>query len=148
MQGETNLKKVMKDDGVDSVNLADFENKPVVSIKEIENKMGKAPWAVRVAINDRFGAVLITQNSGEGNRLHYHPDTDEFWFIVKGEWEWFIEGEGTKKVIENDIVLVKQGKKHRIMVTGKEQGIRLAITKPNVGHVFVESLDKETIHEV
>lgn len=138
MNGEKDLFKVMHDDGVDSVNLKDFENKSVVSLGEIESKMGDPPWAVRVVYNDRFGAVLIAQNPGEGNRLHYHPDADECWFIVKGEWEWFIEGERVKKVYKNDIILMKKNKKHRIKVIGKETGIRLAITKPDVEHIFVK----------
>lgn len=138
MEGEKNLFKVMQDDGVDSINVTDFENKSISYFDEIKKKMGNSPWAVRVAYNERFGAVLITQNPGQGNRLHYHPDADECWFIVEGQWEWFIEGEGTKKAQKNDIILVKKNIKHQIKVVGKEVGVRLAITKPDVEHVFVE----------
>jgi len=138
MNGEKNLYKVMHDDGVQNVNIIDFENKPVVSLDRLQEKAGSPPWAVRVVYNERFGGVLIAQRPGEGNRLHYHPDADECWIILKGEWEWFIEGEGTKKVYKNDIVLVKRDKKHRIKVVGKGLGVRFAITKPDVEHVFVE----------
>ena len=138
MDGEKNLHKILHDDGIDNVHITEFENASVTCFEEIEKKMGAAPWAVRVVYNERFGGVLIAQKTGEGNRLHYHPDTDECWVIMKGEWEWFIEGEGTKKVHKNDIVLVKQGKKHRIKVVGQEFGIRFAITKPDVEHVFAE----------
>lgn len=138
MNGEKDLHKVMHDDGVQNVNVIDFENKPVTSLDELQEKAGSPPWAVRVVYNERFGGVLIAQRPGEGNRLHYHPDADECWVILKGEWEWFIEGEGTKKVYKNDIVLVRRNRKHRIKVVGKELGIRLAITQPDVEHVFVE----------
>ncbi len=138
MNMEKDLAKVMVDDGVNNVNVEEFENRAITSIKEIEKKMGNAPWAVRVAYNERFGGVLIAQQPGCGNRLHYHPDADEFWFIIKGEWEWFIEGEGVRKARKNDIVLARKNKKHRMKVIGKETGIRLAITKPDVEHIFVE----------
>ena len=138
MKGEKDLIKVMRNDGVDKVSIVEFENKPVTSLQELKQNTGKPPWAVRVVYNERFGAVLIAQRPGEGNRLHYHPDADECWVILEGEWEWFIEGEGNKKVYRNDVILVKRNKKHRIKVIGKETGIRLAITKPDVEHVFVE----------
>ncbi len=138
MDGEKNLYKIFHDDGIANVDINSSANKSVTSFEEIGRKMGEPPWAVRIVYNERFGGVLIAQKPGEGNRLHYHPDTDECWVIIKGEWEWFIEGEGTKKVYENDIVLVKNNKKHCIKVVGKEPGIRFAITKPDVEHVFIE----------
>ena len=138
MEGEKNLLKVMEDDGVDQVNIKDFQNRTVNSLNDLEEKMGGPPWAVRVVYNDRFGGVLINQKPGEGNRLHYHPDADECWVILKGEWEWFIEGEGVQKIHKNDIILVKRGKKHYIKVVGTEPGVRFAVTKPDVEHVFVE----------
>ena len=98
--------------------------------------MGTDSWAVRVVYNKRFGGVLIQQKPGEGNRLHYHPDADECWVILAGEWEWYIEGEGVKKVSVNDIVLVKEGVKHKIKCVGNEPGIRFAITAPDVNHVY------------
>ena len=93
------------------------------------------PWAARVAFNEVFGAVLICQNPGEGNRLHYH-DVDEFWFIVEGVWEWLVEGK-KQRVYEGSSILVKKGQKHLIKAVGKEPGIRLAITQPDVEHIYV-----------
>jgi len=138
MAGEKNLLKIFHDDGIENIQITDFQNQPITSFEEISEKMGQAPWAVRTVYNDRFGGVLIAQRPGEGNRLHYHPDTDECWVILKGEWEWYIEGVGTKKVYEKDIILVQKNKKHRIKVVGNEPGVRFAITKPDVDHVFVE----------
>jgi len=138
MRGEKSLYKVMHDDGVGNVNISDFENRTQVSLDEIEAQMGAPPWAVRVAYNELFGGVLIAQEPGGGNRMHYHPDADEFWLIIKGVWEWFIEGEGTRRVRKNDFVLARKNKKHRMKVVGKTIGIRLAITRPDVEHIFVK----------
>jgi mannose-6-phosphate isomerase-like protein (cupin superfamily) len=137
---ENNINKILKDDGVDQskIDINEFVNLNSVSLEKIKKKFGKAPWASRVAFNDRFGAVLICQNPGEGNRKHYHPDADECWFIVEGEWEWFIEGTGVKKVKANDIVVVPKKTPHQIKCVGTKPGIRLAITKADVDHVYVK----------
>jgi quercetin dioxygenase-like cupin family protein len=63
-------------------------------------------WAVRIAYNELFGGVVIQQQPGEGNRKHFHPDADENWVILDGEWEWWIEGIGTQRVKKNDIIVV------------------------------------------
>ena len=137
MKQERDLNKVLTEDGIKNIDINKFQNLSINSLSKIIKKMGNPRWAVRVIFNEVFGAVLIAQNPLEGNRLHYHPDSDECWIILKGNWEWYIEGEGTKKIKKNDIVLVKKGKKHHIKVVGNTYGIRLAITKPNINHVFV-----------
>lgn len=135
---DNDLKNVLKKDGVDDVIVGELENLPTTNVDELRRKMGDGSWAARLVYNDRFGGVLIQQQPGEGNRLHYHPDADECWVILAGEWEWFIEGEGTKKVSVNDIIVVGKGVKHRITCIGDTPGIRFAITAPDVNHVYVE----------
>ncbi len=134
---DDNVRKVLKDDGVSIISTEEkYENLSKTSLEEIKSKFGKASWAVRVIYNELFGGVLIQQQPGEGNRLHYHPDADECWVILEGEWEWYIEGEGKKIVTVNDIVVVKKGIKHQIKCIGEKTGIRLAITRPDVNHVY------------
>ena len=129
---------VLHDDGVDKVVIGDLENVTTTNIDELITKMGSGSWAARLVYNDRFGGVLIQQQPGEGNRIHYHPDADECWVIISGNWEWYIDGEGTKTVSRTDIVVVKQGVKHKITCIGSEPGIRFAITAPDVNHVYSE----------
>ena len=129
---------VLHDDGVDKVVIGDLENVATTNIDELITKMGSGSWAARLVYNDRFGGVLIQQQPGEGNRIHYHPDADECWVIISGNWEWYIDGEGTKTVHKNDIIVVKQGVMHKITCIGSEPGIRFAITKPDVNHVYPE----------
>jgi quercetin dioxygenase-like cupin family protein len=110
-----------------------------VSLSTVKEAMRNSPsWAARVAYNPLFGGVLICQMPGEGNRLHYHPDADECWVILEGEWEWYIEGEGAKRVKAHDIVVVPKGVKHKITCLGDAPGIRFAITRPDVNHVYAE----------
>ena len=119
-----------------SMLLFDHENQSTTRINEIIEDLGQGSWATRLIYNKRFGGVLIRQMPGEGNRLHYHEDADECWVIIAGEWEWYIEGQGTSRVYPSDIVLVRQGTNHKITCVGTEPGMRLAITKPDVDHIY------------
>lgn len=135
---DDDLVNVLKKDGVPTINAFDLINLPKISIDEIKKKMGNPPWAARIIYNEAFGGVLICQNPGEGNRLHYHAEADECWVILEGAWEWFIDGVGKKRVTVGDIVSVKKGTKHHIKCVGDTPAIRFAITKPDVDHVYAE----------
>ena len=133
----SNVTEVLKDDGVESVDIANFENLSNISIKELVKKFGKdKSWAVRVTFNKRFGGVAIQQLPGEGNRLHQHPDAAECWVILKGKWKWFIEGKGDMEVSEGSIINVPAKTNHQITCIGDEPGIRFAVTKPDVEHIY------------
>lgn len=134
---DKNVVNVLKNDGVKDIFIdKEYENLSNVNIKELSNKLGDNSWAVRLVYNDRFGGVLIKQQPGEGNRLHYHPDADECWVIIEGEWEWYIEGKGDCVVKKGDLVVVPKGIKHKITCKGNTPGMRLAITAPDVNHVY------------
>ena len=139
---DSDLGHVLNDDGVDNVITHGLENLPTTSVDELKEKMGAGSWGVRVVYNERFGGVLICQQPGEGNRPHYHADADECWVILEGEWEWYIESEGTKRVSAHDIVVVKKGTTHKITCIGDKPGIRLAITMPDVDHVLCHRLNR------
>ena len=80
-------------------------------------------------------ATIIAQLPGEGNRLHYHPNWNEWWYIIDGEWEWEIEGK--KKIIKKgDIVFMEKSKKHKITAVGNKIAIRLAVSRADVAHVY------------
>ena len=134
---DSDLRRVLKQDGVrDSDRVDEFVNQVVTNVGELQNKLGPS-WARRIIYNKRFGGVIISQLPGEGNRLHYHLDSDECWVILKGAFKIFIEGEGERIVEKGDIVVVRQAQRHQITCTGNVPGIRLAIAKPDVDHVYV-----------
>ena len=138
MKSDSNIKRVLIDDGLtpDSlIELHDYENVHAVNLKQLREQLGMGSWAVRIAYNKRFGGTLIQQQAGEGNRKHYHPDTDENWVILDGEWEWWIEGKGTKRVATNSIVVVPKKTWHHIKCV-KSPSVRYAITQPDVLHVY------------
>jgi mannose-6-phosphate isomerase-like protein (cupin superfamily) len=139
MSSETDVVKILIDDGLDSIDwktLRKYENISTISLVQLRDELGMGSWAVRIAYNNLFGGVIIQQNSGEGNRKHYHPDADENWIIMDGVWEWWIEGKGKKIVKQNDIIVVPKGIPHLITCI-EGPGARYAITKPDVNHVYV-----------
>ena len=139
MISDDNVDQVLKDDGVDNSLLEPghkYENMSTINIKKIEEELKfKDSWAVRVIYNKRFGGVIIKQNPGEGNRLHYHPDADECWVVLEGEYEWQIE-EKVSRVKQGDIIVVRAKKWHKITAVGDKPAARLAITKPDVEHIY------------
>ena len=138
-KSDSDVVSVLKADGVENVDweqLTQFENTPSINLEDIREKLGMGSWAVRIAYNERFGGVMIQQQPGEGNRKHFHPDADENWVVMEGEWEWWIEGQGTQRVKKNDIIVVPKRTWHQIKCVGDSVGVRYAITKPDVEHTY------------
>jgi quercetin dioxygenase-like cupin family protein len=139
MKSDADVKRVLSDDGLDPSALNVFhkyENFTTVSLESLRKDLGMGSWAVRIAYNERFGGVIIQQQPGEGNRKHYHPEADENWVIMDGEWEWWIDGQGTQKVKTGDIIVVPSNVWHHIKCVGNTPGVRYAITQPDVNHVY------------
>ena len=113
-----------------------YENKTTINLEEIRKDLGMGSWAARVSYNDTFQGVFLQQHPGEGNRKHYHHDADENWVILDGEWEWWIKGSGTKKVKTGDLIIVPPKTWHKITCIGDSIGVRYAMTKPDVMHIF------------
>ena len=103
---DSDLVSVLKNDGVEHSELVKYENCSTINLEELRDDLGMGSWAVRIAYNELFGGVVIQQQPGEGNRKHFHPDADENWVILDGEWEWWIEGIGTQRVKQHDIIVV------------------------------------------
>ena len=137
MRRDDDVMRVLRADGVRDVDGMDgLVNRPLTSWTALRAMLGDS-WARRVVLNERFGAVLICQPPGDGNRLHYHPDADEFWVVLEGEYEWEIDG--TKRSIKaGDLVWVRRGGCHRITAVGDGPATRLAVTAPNVEHVYAD----------
>ncbi len=127
--------RVLLEDGVDNNNMDNF-NKEIVSASEIiKNNPSDSCWSHTLVNSPSTCATLIAQMPGEGNRLHYHSDWDEWWLIMKGEWNWWVEGENMT-VKEGDVVFIERFKKHKITAIGNQQAIRLAVSREDVDHIY------------
>jgi CMP-N-acetylneuraminic acid synthetase/mannose-6-phosphate isomerase-like protein (cupin superfamily) len=122
-------------DGVKNNNLFDA-NKPKVNIEDIIAEFSGLPsWSKRVVNSKSNSVTLICQSPGEGNRLHYHADWDEWWLIIEGVWQWEIEGE-VMNVKKGDLIFIERGKLHRITAVGKRPAIRMAVSREDVAHIY------------
>tara|TARA_Y100000004_G_C8926440_1_gene417822 strand:+ start:50 stop:478 length:429 start_codon:yes stop_codon:yes gene_type:complete len=137
---EADVPSILEKDGVINNDLFDV-NQEVVNIDDILRFAPAPSWSKRIIDSSSNSATLICQNPGEGNREHYHPDWNEWWYIIDGEWEWNIEG--IKKVVKTgDFVFIEKGKKHKITAVGEKPAIRLAVSRGDVEHVYDNELCK------
>jgi CMP-N-acetylneuraminic acid synthetase/quercetin dioxygenase-like cupin family protein len=132
---DSNRLRVLLEDGVDNNTMNEY-NKEIASVKEIlANNPKDRCWSHTLVNSKSTCATLIAQMPGEGNRLHYHSDWDEWWHILQGEWEWLVEGEPLT-VKEGDIVYIERNRKHKITAIGDKQAIRLAVSREDVDHIY------------
>ena len=132
---DADRERILNEDGVINNTLNDF-NKEIVHIDEIiKNNGRKNSWSHTLINSPSTCSTLIAQMPGEGNRMHYHPDWDEWWYIIEGEWEWMIEGVA-KKVFKGDVVFIHRNRKHKITAVSDKMAIRLAISRADVDHIY------------
>ncbi len=130
--------KILTEDGVEKNQMNEY-NKDVVSVSQIiSSNPTDTSWSYTIVNSPSNCATLIAQMPGEGNRTHYHPDWDEWWFILQGEWVWLVDGE-KKEVKTGDVVFIKRGRVHKITASGVGQSIRLAVSRADVAHVYEEN---------
>ncbi len=136
IHSEVDVPSILKKDGVVNNDLYDV-NKELVSIESIlSNQPKNESWSKRVVDSESNSMTIICQMPGEGNRKHFHPDWNEWWYIFEGEWEWEIEGK--KKIVkEGDIVFMEKNRVHKITAAGSKRAIRFAVSRSDVAHVFV-----------
>lgn len=131
------VQEILKKDGVEANDLEDV-NHEVTTIADL---LAKGPsdrsWSKRIINSPSNCVTLIAQMPGEGNRLHYHNDWDEWWYILKGEWDWVIEGK-TKRVKEGDVIFIERNRLHKITAAGQTQGVRMAVSRDLVAHIYPE----------
>ena len=135
---DANVDRILAGDGV-SVNNQDSFNLEKVDINKIINKYGREKsWSHTVINSESNSATLIAQMPGEGNRMHYHHDWDEWWYIIEGEWEWLIEGE-VKRINSGEVIFIERNRKHKTTAIGNKMAIRLAVSRYDVDHVYTSS---------
>jgi len=133
---EVHVPDILKNDGVMLCAFAD-ENKSIVNVDSIIDSFAdeQRSWIYRAVNTNSNSACLITQMPGDGNRLHMHPDWDEFWLIIRGSWLFQVE-EKTFSVSVGDLVLIPRLTYHRITATGCGPATRLAVSRQDVVHSY------------
>ena len=133
---ENDVGAILVNDGIEN-NVINSQSTITNINKILKDKGFNEAWSHRIINTESNSATLIYQPKGEGNRLHFHPDFDEWWYIVSGEWVVEI---GTVKIIavEDDFVLINRGTLHRITAVGDKPSVRLAVNKDMVKHIYKE----------
>ena len=78
---------------------------------------------------------MISQKPGEGNRRHFHPSWNEWWYIVEGEWDFEIEDK-THRVVKDDMIFIPKNTWHKITAVGDKRAVRLAVSRDDVKHSY------------
>ncbi len=134
---QSNVSKILKDDGVLD-NILDVFNKEKISINDIiKNQPKDKSWSYRLINSKSNSATLIAQLKGEGNRMHFHPNWDEWWYIIEGKWKWTIEDRDIL-IKKGDVVFIERYKKHKITAMSKNLSIRLAVSRSDVAHIYTQ----------
>ena len=132
---DADREKILIEDGVRQ-NTMDQFNQEISKLQSIIDKNSSTESWSHTLINSPSNCVtLIAQMPGEGNRMHYHHNWDEWWYIIQGEWEWNVEGV-PKSIRKDDVVFISRNKKHKITAKGDQMAIRLAVSREDVDHVY------------
>lgn len=132
---ETFVPDILKNDGIVHNDFV-HENQPINNIDAIINSHDNSiSWSHRLVNTENNSATIISQLPGEGNRLHYHPNWNEWWYIIKGQWKWQIEDEEFL-IKKDDLVFIEKGKRHKITAVGNEPAIRIAVSRGDVPHIY------------
>ena len=132
---EVDVPSILAKDGVEVNDLFDVNNE-IVALSNVLDTMPKdVSWSKRIIDTESNSMTIICQMPGEGNRMHYHPDWNEWWYIVEGEWNWEIEGK-VKQVVQGDVVFMEKNRRHKITASGDRRAIRMAVSRADVAHVY------------
>tara|TARA_B100000780_G_C21126765_1_gene457498 strand:- start:487 stop:1638 length:1152 start_codon:yes stop_codon:yes gene_type:complete len=134
---DSDVSRILPSDGI-LYNISDHQNEMKSNIDEIIESMPKdSSWSYTLVNSISNRATLLAQMPGEGNRRHYHDNWDEWWLILKGEWEFEYDNK-ILKAIKGDLIYLKRTTIHKIKAVGKEISIRMAVSRDDVEHIYLE----------
>lgn len=139
---EVHVPDILDKDGIED-SFENVVNYPVIhgfldKIKE-QARLNSKSFCWRFINTKSNSATVIAQNKGEGNRKHYHPLWDEWWFILQGEYEyeyWVGDVRNVERLKEGDIAFMPRGRRHKITVVSEKKAIRVAVSRGDVTHVY------------
>ncbi len=82
---------------------------------------------------DRYTIVEIKTAPGAGAPPNHHAGEDESFFVLEGDFEFFVDGE-TFKAKAGDFVKVPEGAVHAFTCTGDRPGRLICVNAPGAMH--------------
>ncbi len=138
MHNENDVEKLLKKDGVEHVDFSEL-NLEVINVLELmKDNKGHKSWSRRLVNTVNGSAVIISQSPGEGNRYHYHPDYNEWWYIVSGEYDMTMgEEKKVRRIKTGDFVFMEAGKWHQMKAVGDKPAVRIGFSHSMATHTYV-----------
>ena len=131
---EVHVPEILDRDGIKGKNF-EAENQTIVNAMEIISAADSESWIRRVVNTNSNSCCLISQQPGEGNRRHFHPSWNEWWYIVDGDWDFEIANKHYR-IKKNDIVFIPKNTWHKITAVGDKPAVRLAVSRGDVKHGY------------
>ena len=102
-----------------------------------------AELTIKVSSRDTNGAFAVFEGHTpplEGPPLHRHKYQDEWWYIVKGEYRFEVDGEEIY-ASAGSVVFAPRGSSHTFQNIGTETGWTITTSVPGGIDLFFEALD-------
>jgi quercetin dioxygenase-like cupin family protein len=99
---------------------------------------------VKIASADTDGAFAVMEDHTpplQGPPLHSHRTQDEWWYIVKGQYRFEVDGQ-TILAGPGDTVFAPRGSRHAFQNIGTETGISVVTVVPGGLDVFFAELSE------
>ena len=134
---DSDVTRILPSDGILN-NVIDRQNQIKSNIEEIIESMPKtSSWSYTLVNSISNRSTLLAQMPGEGNRRHYHDKWDEWWFIIKGKWEFEYNNEKLS-AHKGDLIFLKRNTIHKIKAIGDMLSVRMAVSRDDVEHIYLE----------
>jgi mannose-6-phosphate isomerase-like protein (cupin superfamily) len=95
---------------------------------------------------ERHSVAFVVLPPGKSSRLHYHPETEESYFVLRGQARMIL-GEEEAIVQPGQIVLIQAPKPHKIINIGEEDLEFLAFCVPAWEPTNTDWLEDEQAEE-
>ena len=103
-----------------------------------------AELTIRISSEDTNGAFTVFEGCippMEGPPLHRHPDQDESWYIVEGEFRFEVDGEQVY-ASAGATVFAPRGSSHTFQNIGRKPGRMITTAIPGGIDTFFEDLER------
>ena len=134
---DSDVSRILPSDGILN-NISEYQNNMKSNIDQIIESMPKdSSWSYTLVNSDSNRSTLLAQMPGEGNRRHYHDNWDEWWLIIKGEWEFEYDNK-LLNASKGDLIYLKRNTIHKIKAIGEHLSVRMAVSRDDVEHIYLE----------
>ena len=107
-------------------------NQPVLSLADVEQRLGPPPWRRALVGSDSLRVVFYHLTPGEGpHPLHLHPRADEVMVVLRGVGAFTFADGREERVGPGGVVFCPRGQRHALHIPGPEPLVFLAIVGPN-----------------